>query len=136
MVKTNSLIIALLMTTVLLTGCVQRKLTINTSPQGAMVELNDEPIGYSPVTVGFNFYGDYSVKLTKEGYETINTHRRLKGPWYDKFPADFFAEVLWPKTKIDSYEWTFDLEPQRVIEPNELIENARQFREKARAELP
>ena len=36
-------------------GCVDRKLTINTSPSGALVYLNDEEIGVSPVTTSFNF---------------------------------------------------------------------------------
>ncbi|MHC4510118.1 MAG: PEGA domain-containing protein, partial [Planctomycetota bacterium] len=74
---------------VFLCGCVERKLTINTEPQGALVTLNDEEIGESPVTVGFNWYGDYCVRLSKEGYETLNTHRELEGPWYDDLPFDF-----------------------------------------------
>jgi hypothetical protein len=37
-------------------GCVERWLTINTEPQGALVTLNDEEIGVSPVTVSFEWY--------------------------------------------------------------------------------
>ncbi|MGD2094162.1 MAG: PEGA domain-containing protein [Phycisphaerales bacterium] len=108
----------------LLAGCVERKLTINTEPQGALVLLNDEEIGASPVTVSFEWYGDYWVRISKEGYETLNTHRPLKGPWYDGFPFDFFAQIASPERIVDSYEWTFELEPKKQISREELIKNA------------
>jgi len=108
-------------------GCVERQLTINTQPQGAVVVLNDEEIGVSPVTVSFNWYGDYCVRISKEGYETLNTHRRLKGPWYDRFPFDFFA-MLNPKRTVDAYEWTFELAPQKQPSRETLIQNAEELK--------
>jgi len=111
-----------------LAGCVERKLTINTQPQGALVALNDEEIGQSPVTVSFNWYGDYCVRISKEGYETLNTHRRLKGPWYDDFPFDFFAQIVNPNRIVDSYEWTFELSTKREISREELIKNAQEMK--------
>jgi hypothetical protein len=113
-----------LLVCILLSGCVERQLTINTEPQGAVVVLNDEEIGTSPVTVSFNWYGDYNVLLRKEGYETLKTHRELKGPWYDKFPFDFFAQLLTPRRMVDTYEWTFELAPRQEIEREELINKA------------
>ena len=107
-----------------LAGCVERKLTINTKPQDALVVLNDEEIGKSPVTVSFNWYGDYCVRIMKEGYETLNTHRELKGPWYDDFPFDFFAQIVNPNRIVDSYEWTFELLPKQEISREELIKSA------------
>ena len=104
-------------------GCVERKLTINTEPQGALVTLNDEQIGISPVTVSFNWYGDYRVRTSKDGYETLETHRLLKGPWYDRFPFDFFA-MLNPRYIENSYEWTFRLEPKQEITREQLLEKA------------
>jgi len=116
--------------TVLLGGCVERRLTINTTPQGAMVVLNDEEIGQSPATVAFNWYGDYNVRISKEGYETLKTHRRLKSPWYDKFPWDFFAQVISPKKIRDSYEWTFELSPKQLPDREQLIQKAQDLKEK------
>jgi hypothetical protein len=126
MAKRNSFFLTTVCLTVslLITGCVERKLTINTKPQGALVLLNDEEIGTSPVTVSFEWYGDYWVRISKEGYETLNTHRPLKGPWYDGFPFDFFAQIVSPKRIVDSYEWTFELEPKKQISREELIKNA------------
>ena len=111
-------------------GCVNRKLTINTAPQGAVVVLNDEEIGVSPVTVAFSWYGDYKIRIEKEGFDTLSTHRMLKGPLHDKFPLDFFAEVLWPGQIVDEYDWTFELEPYSPPQRAELIRSAEAMRER------
>ena len=117
-----------LIAAVILGGCVERKLTINTEPQGALVMLNDEEIGESPVTVNFNWYGDYWVRIRKEGYETLDTHRELKGPWYDDFPFDFFAQIISPKRIVDPYEWTFTLARQKQPTREELIQDAEELK--------
>jgi len=130
MVRHNSLILLAvsLSASLLLGGCVERRLTINTEPQGALVILNDEEIGESPVTVNFNWYGDYWVRISKQGYETLDTHLELKGPWYDHFPFDFFAQIATPERIVDSYEWTFELSPKRPISPEELLQEAEKLK--------
>ena len=112
----------------LLSGCVERKLTINTEPQGALVILNDEEIGTSPVTVSFEWYGDYWVRISKEGYESLNTHRPLKRPLHDRPPFDFFAQIINPNRIVDSYEWTFELVPKQKVNREELIKNAEELK--------
>jgi len=124
-----SILIVILIAIMFLGGCVERRLTINTEPDGAIVFLNDEEIGVSPVTVSFEWYGDYNVRISKEGYETLKTHRKLEGPWYDDFPFDFFAGALNPKRIVDTYEWTFELSPQKEPTRDELIQNAEQLKE-------
>ncbi len=109
-------------------GCVERTLTINTEPQGALVILNDEEIGTSPVTVPFNWYGDYNVVIRKDGFETLKTHRELKAPWYDAFPFDFIAGVILPNRIADSYQWTFELAEKKQITRDELLQQAGRFR--------
>jgi len=126
--NSSAVILVILIALTTLAGCVERELTINTKPQGAVVALNDEEIGESPVTVNFNWYGDYCVRISKEGYETLNTHRDLKGPWYDHFPFDFFAQIVNPNRIVDSYEWTFELLPNKQISRDELIEKARELK--------
>ena len=118
-----------------LAGCVERRLTIVTEPEEAIVWLNDEEIGTTPVTVNFNWYGDYRVRIEKPGYEILNTHRLLERPNHDKFPHDFFAEVLWPGVIEDEYTWTFELRPYQQASEPELIEAAHEMREKASQEL-
>jgi len=130
MVKWNlfALTAASLIASLSLAGCVERRLTINTEPKSALVILNDEEIGVSPVTVTFQWYGDYWVRISKEGYETQNTHRDLKAPWYDHFPFDFFAQILYPGRIVDSYEWTFRLIPQKQPTREGLIQNAEEMK--------
>jgi hypothetical protein len=123
------LLAAVLTAGLLLNGCVERRLTINTDPQGAIVVLNDEEIGTSPVTVSFEWYGDYNVRISKEGFETLKTHRMLKPPWYDYFPFDFFANCVNPARTVDSYEWSFTLSPQTQPSREELIEEAEKLKE-------
>ena len=125
------LYIALLFAILTLTGCVERKLTINTSPQDAVVILNDEEVGRSPVTVTFNWYGDYNVRIEKPGYETLNTHKNLEAPRHDKFPYDFFAQILNPKRIVDEYEWSFSLTQEKIKSREQLIESAKQLKNKA-----
>jgi len=129
MLKKNLFILlSACLTVILVGGCVERKLTINTQPEGATVTLNDEEIGQSPVTVSFNWYGDYNVRISKEGYETLKTHRALKGPWYDNFPFDFFAQVLSSKRIVNSYEWTFKLEEMQQPSREKLLQNAEELK--------
>lgn len=50
-----------------LTGCIERLITVTSQPAGALVYLNDEEVGRTPVTVPFRFYGVYDVRLEHEG---------------------------------------------------------------------
>lgn len=103
-------------------GCVERKLTIVTNPADAVVWLNDEEIGTTPVTVNFNWYGDYRVRVEKTGYAILNTHQDLKRPLHDRFPFDFFAECLWPGRIVDNYTWTYELKPYQPMTSDQLID--------------
>ena len=131
----NLLLVGFLLAVFLLAGCVERRLTIVTEPSEAVVWLNDEEVGTTPVTVNFNWYGDYSVRAEKSGYEILNTHRVLDRPTHDKFPFDFFAEVLWPKKIVDEYTWEFELEPFRQASPDELIQAAQEMQQRTDNEL-
>jgi hypothetical protein len=104
------------------TGCVERKLTIITEPSGALVLLNDEEIGISPVTVGFEWYGDYSVRISKDGFQTLNTHKNLKRPLRDVAPFDLLDDTM--RTRADEYTWTFKLEPYQPPQKQQVIEDA------------
>jgi hypothetical protein len=126
--RTNKLLLLFCVLLVGAAGCVERKLTINTNPAGAQVFLNDEEIGVSPVTASFNWYGDYNITIRKQGCETLQMHRKLQAPWYDLFPFDFLTQILYPGRIVDSYEWSFDLKPQKEIGRDELIKDAEHLR--------
>lgn len=116
-------------------GCVERKLTVVSEPQGAVVWLNDEEVGTTPVTVNFNWYGDYYVRIEKDGYAILNTHRELERPAHDRFPLDFFAEVLTPEKIVDETIWTFKLEPYKPVPTDQLVQSAEAMGKQADKEL-
>ena len=138
MVRTKGLLVmaGVCVAMAVLSGCVERTLTINTRPQGAMIVLNDQQIGASPVTVPFNWYGDYWVRVSLDGYETLNTHRKLNAPLYDHKPLDFFVQILYPGHIVNSYEWTFDLTKKEYPTRDTLIENARSLHEELEQRSP
>jgi hypothetical protein len=105
-------------------GCVERDLTLRSEPEGARVFLNDEEVGQTPVTVAFQWYGDYRVRCTKAGYEALETHRVLRAPWYSYFPIDFFANILYPGRIEEHYTWSFTLAPRQPLDREALIDSA------------
>jgi len=111
-------------------GCVERDLTITTEPEGARVFLNNEEVGQAPVTVSFQWYGDYHVLCRKQGFEPLKTHRKLRAPWYSYFPIDFFANILYPGRIEEHYHWSFDLSPRQPLDREILIENALSLRQR------
>lgn len=115
-------------------GCVRRKLTVHTEPQGAVIWLNDEEIGRSPATVDFLWYGDYDVVARLKGYEALRTHQRIVEPWYQAPGIDFIAEVLYPGWIVDSREMQFEMKPESLPTRDALLENARLTREMALAD--
>ena len=116
---------------VLTAGCVRRTLTINTEPSGALVLLNDEEVGHSPVTTDFTWYGDYDVIVRHPGYETLKTHLPVRHPWYQIPPIDFFFEVLWPGRIHDARSYDFSLVEAEAPTRPELIERAEALRDRA-----
>lgn len=116
-------------------GCVRRTLTINTEPSGALVFLNDEEIGRTPVTTDFTWYGDYDLIIRHEGYETLGTHVNVRSPWYQRPPIDFVAEVLWPGHILDAHSYDFVLSRADPPDREELIERAQSLRTRALGEV-
>ena len=106
-----------------LSGCVERQLTIETIPSGAYIELNDEAIGHSPVTVSFNWYGTYRIRAQKEGYQTLKTSKKLDRPLGDYFPFDLFRGLIAPNT-VDSYHWDFQMQELAEQDRDSLIGRA------------
>lgn len=89
-------------------GCVEQTLTINSNPSGALVELNGQPWGRTPVTGDFTWFDNYDVTLRADGYQTLKTTRKLSAPWYMWPPLDLVSEMFSPKIHR---EWAFTLVP-------------------------
>ena len=94
----------------LASGCVHRSLTIRTDPPGAMVYLNDELKGQSPVSFDFLWYGTHRVIVKMDGYERVEDRKTIRTPIYLWIPLDFVAELL-PLPIHQDYTWDYTLAP-------------------------
>ncbi len=118
-------------------GCVERTMKIQSDPPGALVTVNDEEVGATPVKFAFLWYGDYEIILRKAGYETLKTHYDVKPPWYEIPPIDFVSEILVPKMMQDHHELpTFALAPMEKPSVEQVIDRAAELRERALFQEP
>lgn len=129
--KPVSLILCAAIAILLLNGCVERFITVTSKPSGAIVWLNDEEVGVTPVTVPFTWYGDYEVVLRKDGYQTFKTWQRAEAPFYEWPGIDFVTECLIPVLFIDRHQWEYSLEPKVAADPQGLIERAKAIKVEA-----
>src|SRR5690242_11829197 len=82
---------------VLAAGCAaQRTLHITSEPEGAVVRLDDQTVGTTPLDLPFAHYGIRRVTLYKPGFRTHSEQIELEAPWYGRFPIDIVTEVLLP----------------------------------------
>jgi hypothetical protein len=112
-----------------LCGCVQRRFLIRSEPEGAFVSIDRQGIGYTPVSVPFNYYGTREFQLEKDGYQTIRVQERIRPPWYEKFPISFVTENFWPRELRDERLLDFTLEPKLMVDQRLLFERANDLRE-------
>ena len=112
-------------------GCVRRRMTVRSWPEGAQVYVDDHPIGLTPVSTNFTYYGTRRVKVVKDGYKTTDVQHTFFPPWYEVPPLDFFSEVLWPGEKRDEHRLNFTLEPQEQVQTDELIRRGELLRQAA-----
>lgn len=122
----TSLLLALL-----LTGCarIDRTITVNSEPDNALVYLNDQEIGRTPVTRTFKWYGTYAVEVRKDGYQTVKTTAPVIAPWWQIPPIDLIAE-FYPGKLEDNRTFQYSLhEPTTIDEdPAAVIKRGEQLR--------
>lgn len=105
------LIATLLLLLLMVGGCVERTLTVQSNPPGALVYLNDQEIGRTPVQKDFKWYGVYEVAIRKDGYAPIKTQAPVIAPWYEWVPLDLVSELVPLKIKVRP-QLTYDLQPE------------------------
>lgn len=113
-------------------GCIHRRMTILSNPPGAQVLVDGEPIGYTPTSLDFTYYGTREITLVKDGYQSVNVLQKLKTPWYQIPPVEFVTDNLWPAKIRDRHVFSYTLEPQRIEPTNDLIDRAESLRNQAR----
>lgn len=93
-----------------LTGCLQRTLSITSTPPGALVWVNDVEVGATPLEMDFTYYGEFDVRVRRAGYEPILARKKLTPPLQERPVIDLFAEAI-PAKFEDRPAWHFDLIP-------------------------
>jgi hypothetical protein len=119
-----------------LTGCVERRYTIRSNPPGALVVVNNEEIGRTPVSRSFTYYGDRDITLMLDGYQTQRVIQPIDAPWYDNLVTEFFAENLVPVTLRDERDFTYQMVPAAVPPTNDLLSRGEALRTQAQAAPP
>jgi hypothetical protein len=115
-----------------LSGCgVQRDLVFRSNPSNALVYLNGEEIGRTPLDHEFLWYGKYDVMLRKEGYVSAKTTTNVKPPWWQWIGFDFVAELM-PIRLRDKQIFTYTLLPASTqpADSQLMLENAEEYRGK------
>lgn len=91
-------------------GCVHRSLTIRTEPPGALVYVNDQLRGTSPVTYDFEWYGWHRVSVKKDGFERVDEQVLVQAPGHLWIPFDVIMELA-PFPVRDAHTLSYTLPP-------------------------
>jgi hypothetical protein len=110
-------------------GCVRRRLNVQSNPAGALVYVDNQQIGTTPCSVDFTYYGTREIRLVKPGYETLTINQPIPAPWYQFPPLDFVSENLVPSKIRDNRTVCYNLAPQFIVPTQELIGRANQLRQ-------
>ena len=151
MQKTGAVLLtAVGLTAALATGCVERQMVIRSEPAGAPVWVDEVRVGETPLTYPFHHYGTRRVRVgpIRDEHDAIaysETERlvEIPPPWYERFPLDFFSEVLYPWTLLDEHAVEFELLPPSEEgelygeeRAREVLKEAEEFREEGLAPVP
>ncbi|CAN5833904.1 hypothetical protein BH23PLA1_BH23PLA1_13620 [soil metagenome] len=115
------------------TGCVERRYTIRTSPPGALVTVNGEEIGTTPVSARFIYYGNTRMTIQAEGHETLNFVQPIRAPWWDNIVTEFFTENLIPYTFRDEREFFYVLPPVADPPTGDIVARGEELRRAGQA---
>ena len=114
---------------VLPTGCVRRRVFVQSNPPGAMLFVDNQQIGTTPCSVDFTYYGTREIRLVKPGFETLTVNQPIPTPWYQVPPIDFVSENLIPTNLIDHRSIAFNMQPQVIVPTDQLLDRANQLRQ-------
>ncbi|MCE9553975.1 MAG: PEGA domain-containing protein [Planctomycetes bacterium] len=120
-------------TSTALAGGVERRLLVRSNPPGALLKIDDEEIGITPVSTSFIYYGTRKIQLIKDGYETLTLLQPIPAPWYQWPGIDFFSEHLVPRQIRDTRVLDYQLQPAAMVPVEQLVERANQLRRNAQA---
>jgi hypothetical protein len=109
-------------------GCVERRMIIRSNPPGALVYVDDNEVGLTPVAISPIYYGTRKIRLVKDGCETLTILQSVPPPWYEVPPLDFFSETLIPGKIRDERTFDYQLYPQAMVPQDALLGRAETLR--------
>ena len=103
------------------TGCLaERHLVVETTPTGALVELDWKPIGTTPLDIVIDHSGRLRLLVSLDGYEPVLREVDFPSTWRNTFPIDIFTELLNPLPKDEVQIVRLTLSPRTDAEPIDL----------------
>ncbi len=106
---------------------------IRSNPPGALVYVDDYEIGRTPIAANFTYYGKRKIRLVKDGYQTLTVLQSVPAPWYQIPPLDFFSDNLVPGEIRDERVLSYQMTPQVIVPPDELLSKAERLRQATHA---
>ena len=104
------------------TGCLaERRLVIETTPPGALVELDWKPVGRTPLELVIDHSGRRRLFVTLEGFEPVLRDIEFESSWGNSFPIDIFTELLDPTPEDEVQVVQLTLRPRDETEAVDLV---------------
>ncbi len=113
----------------LLPGCLRRRLMVRSNPPGAMVYVDNQPVGTTPCATDFVYYGTREIRLVKPGFETLTVNQPIPAPWYEIPPLDFVTENVVPRKIQDYRTVSYNMVPQVIVPTEQLLSRAEGLRQ-------
>ena len=85
--------------------------------------------GITPLSIGFTYYGNHSIRLSYNGYITVVGTVKLSPPLYGRPGIDFIAENACPFVFRDTRSVSFTLEKAAKADADEVLIRTRRLKE-------
>jgi len=129
------LLYALCFVSCVLVSCAERKMIINSDPQGAKVYVDGQEQGITPAYIPFVYYGSREIVLQKDGYQTRRYIEPIKPPLVHVFPFDLLMLLL-PYPLSSEYEFNYPLRKSEKTDVKKVWSDALELKEYLRKRLP
>lgn len=126
-----SRLLSVVLMSLLLPGCVHRRVTIHSDPAGALAKVDGRVIGYTPASFDYTWYGEREVELLKEGFETQKQLIRFGAPWIQRLPFEFLSDNIAGSHIQDHRQVRIRMQPQRRDSSADVLQRARALRSEA-----
>jgi hypothetical protein len=81
---------------------------------GAIVQVNGQTVGPTPVDAPFVHYGTYRITIFRDGFQPLVVDQPVPAPWYEWWPLEFVSENLIPFDIQDHRWFNFTMTPLQV----------------------